>query len=106
MKKTKEPTIDVEALRRSPLRGIQPIEEKEIDISLVDIDPTNPGLNEHSSRYERRWPDMKDSIEILDNVVYPIVVCEQKNARGRYLLIDGHGRNDLARRVGKKRLRA
>jgi hypothetical protein len=99
----------IEQLRRSPLRGLldRPFKQTEIELELVDPDPTNPGTDQHSKRYNKRWQSIAESVDILGGVVYPLVVCEHPPERlDRYLLIDGQGRRDEAKRRGFERVRA
>jgi hypothetical protein len=94
-----------EKLEKSPIHGITPITEREVDISLLDTDPTNPGSDEFSKRYTRRRDSIRESFHIIGGPVYPLVVCESPYTNGRYLLVDGHGRGDEARRSQKKKVR-
>ena len=72
----------VDALRNSLVHGLHPLRENvTILIDDIEIDSTNPGSLTESHRYERREESMLDSYDILERVVYPIVVCE-KAGRG------------------------
>jgi hypothetical protein len=97
---------EVELLRGSPIHGIEPLEEREILITDIDEDTTNPGKDSLSKRYDRRAPNIRESYDIIGNVVYPIVVCLRRGFAGRYIAIDGHGRLDELRRRGRKKVRA
>jgi len=96
--------VDVGQLRSSPIYGIKPIYEtpQKLEVSTIEDDPTNPGAVTDSLRYERRAPNIRDSLDIIGGIVYPIVVCqhtdEKKNADGKYIILDGHGRIDQIRR--------
>ncbi|HKB92211.1 MAG TPA: hypothetical protein VKC60_16970 [Opitutaceae bacterium] len=96
----------IEQLKNSPIHGLQPIDEREVDLSLIDTDPTNPGADEYSHRYERRWASISESFDIIGGPVYPLVICEHPSKPGRYLTVDGHGRGDEARRRGFKKVRS
>jgi hypothetical protein len=96
----------VELLKSSPIHGIEPLEEREILIAAIDEDTTNPGKDSLSKRYERRAPNIRESYDIIGNVVYPIVVCLRRDAAERYIAVDGHGRLDELRRRGRKVVRA
>ena len=85
-------------LKGSPIHGITPNGRFEIELKLIDDDPTNPGANKFSDRYKRRAPDIRDSFDIIGGIVYPLVVCEASS--GRYIAIDGHGRRDELLRRG------
>jgi hypothetical protein len=101
-----QPELDlIDQLRKSPIHGLKPIDEREIDISLLETDPTNPGADESSLRYERRWPSISESFDIIGGPVYPLVICEHPTKPGRFITIDGHGRGDEARRRGLKKVR-
>ena len=60
-------------LRSSPLRGIHPIHETPISVSIQNLedDPTNPGAVTVSLRYKRREPSIRDSYDIIGAIVYP-----------------------------------
>lgn len=94
-----------EKLKNSPIHGIRPIGEREIDIALLDTDPTNPGSDQFSKRYKRRGDSIRESFHIIGGPVYPLVVCESTEKPGRYLIIDGHGRGDEAQRSPQKTIR-
>ena len=102
----KKLTIDpLEQLKKSPIHGIKPIGEREIDITLLDTDPTNPGSDQFSKRYKRRGDSISDSFDIIGGPVYPLVVCKSSETPGRYLIVDGHGRGDEAGRRQHKTIR-
>jgi ParB-like chromosome segregation protein Spo0J len=102
----KDENVDqVDFLKRSPIHGIKPVAEREIELSLIDEDPSNPGSDKFSKRYDRRAPDIRESFDIIGGIVYPLVVCEKGDASGRYTIIDGHGRGDEAKRRGEKKMR-
>jgi hypothetical protein len=96
----------IDLLKLSPIHGLKVIAEREIDLSLIDKDKSNPGGDEFSRRYEKRAPDIRESFDIIGGVVYPLVLCEKPGESGRYLIIDGHGRRDEAKRRGVKKMRA
>jgi hypothetical protein len=102
-----QPELDlIEQLKNSPIHGLKPIDEREIDLSLIETDPTNPGADEYSLRYERRWSSISESFDIIGGPIYPLVLCEHPTKPGRFITVDGHGRGDEARRRGFKRVRA
>ena len=105
--KAKQERID--ALRHSSLHGLRPLRENElISIGDIEIDRTNPGSLTESHRYERREESMLDSYDILERVVYPIVVCENpdEDGDGKYIHIDGYGRLGMLKAKGEKQVRA
>lgn len=95
---------------RSPVRSLKPITESPItiDIESIEIDPTNPGSVTESLRYRRRSPSMLDSFDVLNRIVYPVIVCEhpEKKSKFKYMHIDGFGRIDTARARGQKKIEA
>lgn len=98
-----EPQLELLGLlRKSPIHGVKPIKAEDVDIELIDADKTNPGANEYSRRYERRWPSITESFEIIGGPVYPLVLCQHPDRPGRYMIVDGHGRFDEARRRRKE----
>jgi len=101
-------TTDVNALRSSPVHGLSPLYESPvlIDIDAIDIDPTNPGGVTESVRYQRRAPSIRDSYDILDRIVYPIIVCKNPDNPNRYTHVDGFGRLSEARGRGQKKIHA
>lgn len=105
--KSEQPSVDqITLLQQSPIHGIQPIGFEEISANLVEVDATNPGGDETSGRYKRRWEPISDSFDIIGSYVYPLIVSEHPEKPGRYLLVDGHGRFDEAARRRETRLRA
>ena len=103
--KAKQERID--ALRNSLVHGLRPLLENElILIDDIEIDSTNPGSLTESHRYERRAESMLDSYDILERVVYPIVVCEKQDEDGKYIHIDGYGRLGMLRAKGVKEVKA
>src|SRR5437660_5018728 len=79
---------EIEQLRTSPIREIPPISNNPIEILIdkIEIDPTNPGADEVKSlRYKRRAGSIRDSVDIIGSVVYPIVVCQKPNDPTRYI---------------------
>lgn len=103
----KDENVDqITQLKKSPIHGIKPIGLQELDISLIDTDSTNPGADQYSGRYERRWQSISDSFDIIGGFVYPLVVCQRSDIPGRYLTVDGHGRGDEAKRRRQKKVRA
>jgi len=91
-------------LKGSPIHGITPKGRFEIELKLIDDDPTNPGANKFSDRYKRRAPDIRDSYDIIGGIVYPLVVSE--SGSGRFVAIDGHGRRDELLRRGVEKVMA
>lgn len=96
----------VRQLRTSPINGIAPMGTMEIDMGKLDAEATNPGSDQYSRRYEKRMPDIRESWDIMQRIVYPPVVCQHPDLAGRFLIIDGHGRTDEVRRRGVKKISA
>jgi len=98
----------VEALRNSPIHNLRPIDENplDIDIDAVEIDATNPGSQTKSLRYARREESMRDSLDILGRIVYPIVVCQKQDNANAYIHVDGFGRLDQLKARGHTKIRA
>lgn len=105
---TTVPADDVEALRGSPIHDLRPITENpvEIDIHAIEIDPTNPGSMTASRRYERRTDSIRDSLDILGRIVYPIVVCQKQDNPNSYIHVDGFGRLEQLIERGQTKVRA
>jgi hypothetical protein len=100
---------EIEQLRKSPIREVPPISSNPIDIPIdkIGIDPTNPGADEAKSlRYKRRAGSIRDSVDIIGSVVYPIVVCQKPDDPTRYIHVDGYGRLSELRNRGVKTIRA
>lgn len=99
---------DVQALRNSPIHDLRPVDENpiEIDIDAVEIDPTNPGSQTKSRRYERREESIRDSLDILGRVVYPIIVCQKQDNPNAYIHVDGFGRLEQLMERGHTKVRA
>ena len=103
--KAKQERID--ALRNSLVHGLHPMRENEmLSIEDIEIDSSNPGSKTESHRYERRAESMLDSYDILERVVYPIVVCQKQDEDGKYIHIDGYGRLGMLKARGVKEVRA
>ena len=103
--KVKQERID--GLRSSLVHGLHPLLENEsISIDDIEIDKTNPGSLTESHRYERREESMLDSYDILERVVYPIVVCVNPEDERKYIHIDGYGRLGMLRAKGVKEVKA
>ncbi len=98
----------VEGLRSSPIHDLRPIDENpiEIEIEAVEIDLTNPGSQTESSRYKRREESIRDSLDILGRIVYPIVVCQKQDNPNAYIHVDGFGRLEQLIERGHKKVRA
>jgi hypothetical protein len=94
----------VEFFKNSPIHGVRATEDRDIRLDSIEEDPTNPGSDKHSKRYDRRDPSMRDSFDILGENVYPVIVT--KIGDDRYMLIDGHGRFHEAKRRGLKTISA
>ena len=105
--KDKEKQARIDAFRNSLVHGLHPLRENVlILIDSIEIDSTNPGSLTESHRYERREESMLDSYEILERVVYPIVVCEKQDEDGKYIHVDGYGRLGMLRAKGVKEVKA
>ena len=97
----------INALRSSLVHGLHPVKENELILmDDIEIDSTNPGSLTESHRYERREESMLDSYDILERVVYPIVVCQKPDEDDKYIHIDGYGRLGMLRAKGIKEVRA
>ena len=85
---------NVAALRSSPVHNLMPISPspQQIEVSAVDLDPTNPGKATQSLRDKRREGSLRDSYDILARIIYPVVVCQSPDVLGRYTHVDGYGR--------------
>jgi hypothetical protein len=89
---------NLEDLQRSPIRGVH-YKPSSVDITLLDIDETNPGSDKYSARYQKRETPINESYDILGAIVYPLVISEKGDGSGRFWIVDGHGRyGELARR--------
>lgn len=99
---------DVQALRSSPVHDLRPVHETpvSIDIDSIDIDATNPGGTTKSLRYERRAGSIRDSYDILNKIVYPILVCKHPEKPGRYIHVDGFGRLSETKARGDRQISA
>src|SRR5437016_5504134 len=102
---SKQINDQIAQLQNSPIHGLKVAEVREVELALIDKDVTNPGGDEFSKRYERRAPDIRESFDILGGIVYPLVICQKSGGSDRYLIIDGHGRRDEAKRRGVKKMR-
>jgi len=100
--------LEVAALRNSPVHDLQPLNDQPewINIDDIDVDDTNPGSVTESLRYRRRAPSIRDSYDILGNIVYPIIVCKNGEHTGRFIHVDGFGRLEQLKERGEKRVRA
>jgi hypothetical protein len=95
-----------EQLRKSPVRNLPAPENMVVDMALIDDDPTNPGADETSGRYDRRAESISDSFDILGGPVLPLVLCRNPEAPKRFIIVDGHGRRDEARRRNQQSIKA
>src|ERR1051325_56504 len=83
---TKKTEVDqVDSLRNSPIHGIKMVEDREVELNLIDDDPTNPGTDKFSRRYERRQPDIRDSFDIIGEAIYPLVISISSDRLGRFI---------------------
>ncbi len=100
--------LEVAALRSSPVHDLKPLNDQPewINIDDIDVDDTNPGSVTESLRYQRRAPSIRDSYDILGNIVYPIIVCKNGEHTGRFIHVDGFGRLEQLKERGEKRVRA
>ena len=57
-------------------------------------------------RYKRRAPSIRDSYDILSQIIYPVIVCKDPEHPGRYIHIDGYGRITEAMGRGQKTINA
>jgi len=100
---------EVDQLRGSPIHDLPPTTNHPVDIEIarIEIDPTNPGADEAKSlRYQRRAGSIRDSVDIIGSIVYPIVVCQKADDPTRYIHVDGYGRLSELRNRGAKTVRA
>jgi hypothetical protein len=95
-----------EQLRTSPVRNLPAPDYMTVDMAQIDDDPTNPGADETSGRYDRRAESISDSFDILGGPVLPIVLCRNPEAPNRFLNIDGHGRRGEALRRNQPTIKA
>jgi hypothetical protein len=93
-------------LRKSPVRNLPAPENMVVDMALIEDDPTNPGADETSGRYDRRAESISDSFDILGGPVLPLVVCRNPESPNRFIIVDGHGRRDEARRRNQQTIKA
>lgn len=93
-------------LRKSPVSNLPAPEYMVVDVNLIDDDPTNPGAEETSGRYERRAESISDSFDILGGAIYPLVLSRSAEARDRFIGVDGQGRRDEARRRNQPTMKA
>jgi hypothetical protein len=77
-----------------------------IDVSAIDLDPTNPGNVTQSLRDSRRAGSIRDSYDILSRIIYPIIVCQHPDKAARYIHIDGYGRLKEAKARGRQMIDA
>src|SRR5688500_4697713 len=91
-KHTVESVNLVDSLRASPIHNIQPQAFAEVLVELIDADPTNPGADQFSQRYQRRGPSISESWDIIGRNIYPVIIAARADAPERYVLVDGHGR--------------
>jgi ParB-like chromosome segregation protein Spo0J len=96
----------IQQLIASPIHGLKSLGIFEVDIELLDTDPTNPGSDPFSSRYKRREKPISESFDILGSIVYPVVISSKDDGTGRFWIVDGHGRSDEMRRRQVKKVRA
>lgn len=98
----------VEALRGSPIHNLRPVDENPVDIDIraIEIDETNPGSQTESRRYERREDSIRDSLDILGRIVYPIIVCQKQDDPDAYIHVDGFGRLEQLIERGRTKVRA
>lgn len=103
-----KPTSSVNSLRSSPIHNIRPLFDNPIviDLDAIEIDETNPGGTTKSLRYQRRAGSIRDSYDILNKIVYPIIICEHPKQHGKYLHIDGFGRLSEAKARGQRQVSA
>jgi hypothetical protein len=85
--------------QKSPIRGVH-YKPSSVDITLLDIDETNPGSDKYSARYQKRETPINESYDILGMIVYPLVISERGDGSGRFWIVDGHGRYDELTRRG------
>jgi hypothetical protein len=110
--KVTEATVNITALRNSPINGIKPMTEdlQWVPLDKIEVDPTNPGGITSSLRYQRREPSMQDSYDIIGGKVYSVLICQhtdpEKQRQGIYIVVDGHGRYDQARRRNQASIQA
>jgi hypothetical protein len=93
-------------LRKSPVRNLPAPENMVVDMELIDDDPTNPGADDTSGRYDRRAESISDSFDILGGPVLPVVLCRSPEAPTRFMIVDGHGRRDEACRRNQQAIKA
>lgn len=99
---------DVSSLRNSPIHNVRPLYDTPVvvDLESIEIDPTNPGGTTKSLRYQRRAGSIRDSYDILNKIVYPIIVCEHPERSGKFIHVDGFGRLSEAKARGQRQVNA
>jgi ParB-like chromosome segregation protein Spo0J len=99
---------DVSALRSSPIHDSLPIHPNPvpIEVSSIELDPTNPGSATQSMRDSRRRGSIRDSYDILSRIIYPVIVCEKEGNPDRYIHVDGYGRLKEAQARGQQKISA
>ncbi len=95
---------DVSALRSSPVHNLVPLHPTAvpIEVTMIDLDPTNPGSVTKSLRNDRRAGSIRDSYDILAKIIYPILVCQNPDDTARYMHVDGYGRLKEAQARGQQ----
>jgi ParB-like chromosome segregation protein Spo0J len=99
---------DVAALRSSRVHNLKPLYDNAVpvEVSSIDLDPTNPGTATQSLRDSRRAGSIRDSYDILARIIYPVIVCQNPKQVGRYIHVDGYGRLKEARARGQQLIEA
>jgi hypothetical protein len=80
---------------------------RQVQVDLIDFDPTNPGLDPTKSlRDKRRGNSIRDSYDILSRIVYPVIVCIHPDDPKRLMQVDGYGRLSEAKARGQQMIDA
>jgi hypothetical protein len=100
--------INTTPFAKSPIHNFKMLYEDPVllNIADIDLDLTNPGSVSESQRNKRRRPSIRDSYDILGQIIYPIIVCKNADHPDRYIHIDGYGRLEHIKERGEKQVRA
>ena len=108
MLKQQNNKINTTPFAKSPIHNFRALYENPVllNITDIDLDLTNPGSVTKSQRNTRRSQSIRDSYDILGQIIYPIIVCKNAEHPGRYIHIDGYGRLQQLIERGEKQVRA
>jgi hypothetical protein len=96
-----KPAGDVNEPRsRNPRGRLQDdVVYRKVPISQIDIDLQHPSLSseEAMERHIRCVERIAGTLSVIPHIVQPILLAERDDAEGRYWLVDGWGRIDVAK---------